>query len=645
MVWKKTWLSYVIWILFGLLTIGIFFSGAAKICAGLGFQSRLQSMGVSFFFCAVFILVLFVIDRQVRNKREDGQAAVRKNISYAWEGLAIILLITLGIFIRLYYIPSDTGSVFYEMARVAEGNTIIPSAHGITYLYTWLLRIVFLLFGNKWAAGIVLQCILQFLAGLLLYRAIRRPMGFFPTVCMFAVMMVYPDSVKTGMTYGSQMLFLCFYALGLWGVLTYLYSRSENRIHGGLQLAGLFGLGVYLGLLAGLDLWAVTLLPLGISAGWIQKEAEDGKSTKAGMQIPLLAAGCILGFVAYIVLYGFLLGKHTYAAISDFLSVYKTVGFPGISAVLKGVSHGGYLILGILFAVAIFVFASRKKTDVLGGWVFVFLSMAGMLVFQVSSFSQIGYSMFIWLIPLLSSVSIREWLKPHQSAVVVSMEQEETEAAYERVLEETELMREKKSKKLKEEQRPAYNPALLQDANEHMEKPKPSYSHPLMEEDEERNGSYINVTSQPVPIRTQPIPERPKVISEENISQAAIEEPLLFQPIGEPMMEQVEEEPTAGFVSEATAEPESNLVQETVSETVEAPKTVSETVETAKTVPEPAAKEPDNKEIKTINYIENPLPVPKKHVKKTMDYDFEPEETKMYFDVWVPNSDDFDIKE
>ncbi len=635
MIWKKTWLSYVIWILFSLLTIGIFFAGAVKVCAGLGFQSLPQSIGVSCFFCAVLIIVLFFLNRYFMNKREDGQTAVRKNISFAWEGLAIILLITLGIFIRLYYLPSETSSVFFEMAKVAEGNVILPSAHGMSYLYTWLLRIVFLLFGNKWAAGVVLQCILQFLAGLLLYRAIRQPVGFIPSVCMFAVLMFHPGSVKAGMTYGSQMLFLCFYALGLWGVLTYLHFRSGNRIHGGLQLAGIFGLGLYLGLLAGLDLWAVTLLPLGISAGWIQKEAEREKSTKAGIQIPLLAAGCILGLVSYIVLYGCLSGKNVDAAITDFLKVYETVGFPGISAVLNGVSYGGYLILGVFFAITIFVFLNRKKTDVLDGWVFAFLSMVGMLVFQVSSFSKIGYSLFLWLVPMIATVSIREWLKPHENVILVSMEQEETEAAYERVLEEAELMKEKKSKKLKEEQRPAYNPALLQDANEHMEKPKPSYSHPLMEEDEERNGSYINATSQPVPIRTQPIPERPKVISEENISQAAIEEPLLFQPIGEPMMEQIEEEPKIGFVSGMTSGTESNPV----------PETASVTVETSNTASEPAAKGSDNKEIKTINYIENPLPVPKKHVKKTMDYDFEPEETKMYFDVWVPNSDDFDIKE
>lgn len=43
-------------------------------------------------------------------------------------------------------------------------------------------------------------------------------------------------------------------------------------------------------------------------------------------------------------------------------------------------------------------------------------------------------------------------------------------------------------------------------------------------------------------------------------------------------------------------------------------------------------------------FIENPLPVPKKHVKKTIDYAFEPSEDKMDYDIAIDDNDDFDIK-
>lgn len=44
-----------------------------------------------------------------------------------------------------------------------------------------------------------------------------------------------------------------------------------------------------------------------------------------------------------------------------------------------------------------------------------------------------------------------------------------------------------------------------------------------------------------------------------------------------------------------------------------------------------------------LRFIENPLPLPKKHVKKTMDYAFEPDEAMMKYDVEVADGDDYDI--
>lgn len=43
-------------------------------------------------------------------------------------------------------------------------------------------------------------------------------------------------------------------------------------------------------------------------------------------------------------------------------------------------------------------------------------------------------------------------------------------------------------------------------------------------------------------------------------------------------------------------------------------------------------------------FIESPLPLPKKKPKKSMDYAFIPNDKDMKYDVWVPDSDDYDIK-
>ena len=44
-----------------------------------------------------------------------------------------------------------------------------------------------------------------------------------------------------------------------------------------------------------------------------------------------------------------------------------------------------------------------------------------------------------------------------------------------------------------------------------------------------------------------------------------------------------------------------------------------------------------------IKLIQNPLPMPKKHVRKTMEYGFLPEEDMMHYDIEVDENDDYDI--
>ncbi len=56
---------------------------------------------------------------------------------------------------------------------------------------------------------------------------------------------------------------------------------------------------------------------------------------------------------------------------------------------------------------------------------------------------------------------------------------------------------------------------------------------------------------------------------------------------------------------------------------------------------EPEKHEPEKKE--KPRFIENPLPLPKRHVKKEMDYQYEVTDDKMKYDIEVDENDDFDI--
>ena len=53
-------------------------------------------------------------------------------------------------------------------------------------------------------------------------------------------------------------------------------------------------------------------------------------------------------------------------------------------------------------------------------------------------------------------------------------------------------------------------------------------------------------------------------------------------------------------------------------------------------------KAPEKKQPKKVQYIENPLPLPKKHIKHVMDYSLKEMPDEDDFDLDIGDEDDFD---
>lgn len=66
---------------------------------------------------------------------------------------------------------------------------------------------------------------------------------------------------------------------------------------------------------------------------------------------------------------------------------------------------------------------------------------------------------------------------------------------------------------------------------------------------------------------------------------------------------------------------------------------VQVTDEEANQKPDAAQEEPPHK----VRLLDNPLPLPKKHVKKTMDFQYSPQKEELDFDLDVEEDDDFDL--
>lgn len=91
-----------------------------------------------------------------------------------------------------------------------------------------------------------------------------------------------------------------------------------------------------------------------------------------------------------------------------------------------------------------------------------------------------------------------------------------------------------------------------------------------------------------------------------------------------------------------TAEAPEETGEETVSSREPVRMAVPE-AEPGQSSPEEPAEEKQEEAPKQVQFIENPLPLPRKHVKKTMDYPVQPEDSQMHFDIEVDPKDDFDF--
>ena len=115
----------------------------------------------------------------------------------------------------------------------------------------------------------------------------------------------------------------------------------------------------------------------------------------------------------------------------------------------------------------------------------------------------------------------------------------------------------------------------------------------------------------------------------------------------------VKEAPAEAQVSEAEVSKEASIndrVQEAEavkeqdnSEKIKAGEAKETEEASENTEAEEVKEEEEVKEVKEVKLFDNPLPVPKPHVRKEISYSFEPDESMMKFDLDISENDDFDI--
>lgn len=252
--WNKNAFSYLFWVIYtAAVSVGIL-GLSASVCYIASFPMGYGFAAAVFFMTVIGLLVLFLhkIGKNIRMQKRNNTV-----LSFAAECLMVTVLVAAGLYLRVVFADGSAGhiiegNIYYEAARVT-GQSVPQVVHGATYLYLLLLRGVLLLFGNQTMAAAGTQIVLQVLAAIALYIAVRKLSGVAAGLIAMAFFMLSPCVFQEVCVLSPSMLLLFLYC-----VVLYLIAYSLKR---DVLKPMLFFLdGIATGLVIYLDIFGVTLL-------------------------------------------------------------------------------------------------------------------------------------------------------------------------------------------------------------------------------------------------------------------------------------------------------------------------------------------------------------------------------------------------
>ena len=682
MSWRKNKFSYFMWFLYTLFTVAVLMlateAQAEKMFGKIPFGGLIPG------FVIAVLTGLAVYLRQQFLERKRNKAKVDTSLSgktaqssaksrVVWEIVAVAALLVVGLIFRLDRMLDGHGdlSAYYETAMVMEGQVIPPVVHGADYLYLQVLHLLFLFVGNKFVAAVWLQIILQLLAALLLFAGVRRLAGPAASLVMFGFFMFAGTMIDGAVILSPQMLYLLLLAIGI----DFLAACQKNRLN---YLAFLVA-GIWIGVMGYLDIGGFLLLILLASCAAGDRKAMTDRKSKLGA-FCFGFIGTLAGFLGTIGADAFISGKTYGSVLNAWMGLYSPGDFQA-SVPFHDVGSGWWTVVLTVFMIAgVFGFWYDKESDrmsmwVLGGWVSVVAGCFGMFTEELPMYLYL----FLFLV-VLAGLGVGEIYNEPIENGSEDMETEETEVTeVAEVTEESQMAKkEKKVKRGKNDKKemeasvaqgqetqaplgigpiPVKLPKYLREAGSGKikipaymlpeEPPKVSKPVETMPEEEPAEAP----AAEWVPEESAEMPAAEWVPEEEPADTTAAE----WMP-----EEESAEAPAAGAIPEEehkssfrrlgeTALPmaapagnpddeQDDMGPEVSAEEGESVDELAVSAEEGESVDEPAAEEP-----KSPKYIENPLPLPKPHVKRIMDYARKPSPGEDDFDYPVNDDDDFDI--
>lgn len=389
--WRKNIFSYILWVIYAA-TVSVGVLGiTATICYKIGYP---MEYGIAITIGFLFITGLLVLG--VRKLWRKAGVALRMDDSMTirvTEGFLVVFLLFLGICLRMNLILRTSGSVdgmvYYDAAVITMEKGVPQVVHGATYLYLQLLHLVLLLVGNKLAAAVMVQMVLQVLTATLLYVAVRKLSGALAGIIATAFLMLSPYMVVTVMELSPAYLFLLLYGIVLLGVAGVLQKSKGNPLWYVI-------VGVIAGVVCYLDIFGITLFLFLGAVFSVERDCHERCFNSRLMTFLLGILGGLAGFCGAIGIDAASCHKSFVSVLTAWAEIYRPGSFQlAVSTTAAGSYADAAILFGIL-SIGIFSFWCRKHYERQGIWIGVTAVLIFLQCFQMM-IQNAGSLMYVYV--------------------------------------------------------------------------------------------------------------------------------------------------------------------------------------------------------------------------------------------------------
>lgn len=444
MTYRKTWFSYVLWVIYTMLCIIFLAFVGNYVCVSYFSElfDQIGSLSLSAYAKDLFGFLIIPAAAILYWIIRGGFEAVRKKRLYPvkipkmLECVVVLVILSLGIFLRitrvLEYIQLQDGAQsntqayvngmeYFDMAVVKAGASIEPLTYGGAYLYVVLLSAVLSFLGNKIISAIILQVLLQVAGLILVYTVTRKIAGRLPACTALFYFACSESYLEMLNNLGSECLFFVLFMTGMLamaGFVKYYCMDSAGNVQ---ILTRAASAGILFGILGYLDFTAVVLLFSMIAAIAMCKRKWSRMSVTAVLATVFASVAGWFGICAAISLFR---GRGIESEIETWAALHirntRTFGFKPIYPYSLDILFFGLMAVLAAFLVFEFFRKESERNDTLWIMLCIVAAPTPMAVFGVQPFGVI--SMYIWSV--LAGLGLQNCMFGGQNKFVKTMIEE-----------------------------------------------------------------------------------------------------------------------------------------------------------------------------------------------------------------------------